>query len=142
MAADTGNGATIAFSITGITLRAYDMEIGEQTIAVLDKTVLTDTGFIRKMPGDLVDPGDVEVNYEYNPNSIPPLGYATPSTQTYDVVTITYPVQPGQTNGATLVGTAFISTRGGPRLANNEIMKGKIKITWNGDTGPTYTGGS
>lgn len=142
MPGDTGNGATITFSVSGLTLGVYSMKINGEEIPAIEDSLLTDTGYEKYIPGDLKKPMTIDVRYRFNPDVWATLGYATPATRTNDVVTVTFPPGSGQTNGATLAGTAFIVKNGEVELANNKIMEGNLTVHYDGITGPTKTAGS
>jgi hypothetical protein len=129
MAADTGNGATLTRS--GFTVDIVSISIGNQTIDMLDKSLLSTTGFAEKMSADLADAGTftVEVQFDVTDADIA-LGGAAVST------TITFP---GTGTPATLAGTAILSDKKLPDLMNNEIMIASYTFTWDGVTGPTFT---
>lgn len=129
MAADTGNGATLTRS--GFTVDIVSIAIGEQTIDMLDKSLLATTGFAEKMSADLADAGTftVEVQFDVTDADVA-LGGAAVST------TITFP---GSATQATLAGTAILSGKKFPDLMNNEIMVASYTFTWDGVTGPTFT---
>lgn len=128
MAIDTGNGATIAFGTSGFTA-AY-IEIGglNESRPVLNKSSLSTTGHEEYCPGDLLSIDGVNCRFFWDPTSQPPV------TAAVETVTITLP------NGTTLSGTAFISSRSGASLANNQLMTGEFTLQFDGVTGPAYSG--
>lgn len=130
--ADTGNSATIVFGTSGFV--AYYNKIGgtKQTREKLRDSHLGTTNYHTYMPSDLAEPGEFEAEFQYDPQSQPPLLNAP------ETVTITYPVPSGLTNGATLSGTGFLTERTSPDLANGEIMVGGYVFAWDGKTEPTF----
>lgn len=132
MTADVGTGTTIVFATSGFAAGILDVNEDEISRAVIDKTVMASTGNRRKMPGDLVDWGDVTFEFEFDPDEQPPIS-AAPET-----ITITFPVPSGGSTGATLAGEGFISAwQWGSPLEDK--MTAQATITWTGDTGPTWT---
>ena len=99
--ADTGNGATISFgttSFTGDIISISGLEVSKEKIEI---TKLADTGRKRFIVDDLVDIGDVTIS-AYSDVGVPDIdhNYAAAIDET---ITITYPVAPGGSTGATVV---------------------------------------
>ena len=133
--ADTGNSATAVLTSTGL-VGAGVREIGgvDQDGEKIDDTLITSTTVKTYIPGDLYEPGSVEVTLEHDVNVLPP------APHTADTLTITYPLEPGSALArATLAGTGFVMSRSLPTLKNNEIMVSKYVFQFNGKTGPTHT---
>lgn len=129
MAADTGNGATI--TRTGFTADIRSISIGNQTIDMLDTSLLSTTGFAEKISADLADAGSITVEVQFDVTDADiALGGAAVST------TITFP---GTGTQATLAGTAVLTDKKLPDLMNNEVMVASYTFTWDGVTGPTFT---
>jgi hypothetical protein len=131
MAADTGNGATL--TRTGFTVDIVSISIGNQTIDMLDSSLLSSTGFAKKLAADLADAGTFTVEAQFDvadSDNALALGGAAVST------TITFP---GSGTRATLAGTAVLTDKKFPDLMNNEIMVASFTFTWDGATGPTFT---
>lgn len=128
--ADTGNGATLTRS--GFTVDIRSITIGEQTIDMLDTSILTTTGFMEKVAADLADAGTFTVEYLFDSTDADVvLGGAAAST------TVTFPSQGG--TAATLAGTAVCTSKKYPDLQNNELQVGSATFTWDGVTGPAFT---
>lgn len=135
LTADTGNSATCVLTSAGL-VGAGVREIGglEQAGEKIDDSLITTTTRKTYIPGDLYEPGTVEVTLEHDVNVLPPAPHTT------DTLTITYPLEPGSVLGrSTLAGTGFILSRSLPMLKNNEIMVSKYVFQFNGKTGPTHT---
>ena len=62
--ADTGNGAT--FTRSGFTVDIRSISIGEQTIDLLDISILSTTGFAEKIAADLADAGSFTIEYLFD----------------------------------------------------------------------------
>ena len=133
--ADVGMGTTIAFATSAFTASITNVDSSDITRNVIDKTHLSTTGSREKMPGDLVDEGDVTFQFQFDPDAQPPIGAAAES------ITITFPVPAGKSTGATLIGTGFISswTWGGIDAEDSSLMTGTGVITWDGATPPAWT---
>ena len=127
--ADTGNGATLTRS--GMTVDITSISIGEQRIDVLDKSLLSTTGYAEKVSADLADAGSITVEYLYDAADVAlTLGGTAVST------VVTFPLASG-TVAANITGTAIITSLKYPDLANNELQTASVEITWDGVTGPT-----
>ena len=129
---DTGNGATLTRS--GFTVDIVAITIGEQRIDMLDRSILADTVFMKKMSADLADAGSIIIEYLYDSvDALVALGGAGVST------IVTWPVAAGQTVAANLTGTAVGTARKYPDFRNNELQNATAEFTWDGITGPTLT---
>ena len=131
---DTGQGATLTLGTTGAVGCIRSMQLPEWAMEKVDASCLDTTGFMRYIPGDLTDPGDIVAEAVFDATlEIPPGGIV-------ETVTVQFPIgDPLNAVPATLVGTAFISSRGLPNMAINELMVLGLTISFDGDTGPSYT---
>ena len=77
-------------------------------------------GNMTKLPGDIVNPGALNIEFHYNPDTVPPIG-AAPET-----VTLTL------RSGATWVGTAFM-TGYSYTGALDDKLTGTATIEWSGE---------
>lgn len=128
--ADTGNGATLTRS--GFTVDIVSINIGDQTIDLLDVSLISTTGFMEKISADLADAGSFTVEYLFDSTDADvTLGGAAAST------TITFPSQGG--TAATLAGTAICTSKKFPDLQNNELQTASATFSWDGKTGPAFT---
>lgn len=134
--ADTGQTSTVTFA-TSPALGNARISISEvtQDIGEIDSSDLSTSGEATVIPEDLFNAGEFEVEVEWDVN-VP-----TPAPGTLDTATITFPLEPGSSNGtrATLVGSGFFKARVTPMLKTNEKMVGKSGFRFNGITGPTFT---
>lgn len=132
---DTGNGATLTFGTTSLALLWETISIGEESIEMLDVSVLATTAFQEMIASDLKQTPEVTVTFVTNTIGAHVAVGAAPET-----ITITAPQRTGETGGATYAGTAVITSfkRFG-ELANGTIQKGELKFKYDGDTGPTWT---
>lgn len=134
--ADTGNSATAVFTTAGLVGHGVrEMGSLKQDGEKIDTSLLADTITKKYIPGDLYEPGSVEITVEHDVNVLPP------APHTLDTLTITYPLEPGSTAEAraTLAGTGFFMSREITELKNNQIMVSKVVFQFNGLTGPTHT---
>lgn len=129
--ADTGNGATL--TIGTFTGRITRINPTEETRPALENDDLQTTGNRKWAEGDLVDAGEIEIDYIFRSDQdLPP--FASPAT-----LTVTFPTFPGKTTAANIAGTAFLVMRKKPELVNNQLQAGSARWRFDGETGPTYT---
>lgn len=100
--ADVGTGTTIVFGTSSFTAEILNVgQDGIDRIAV-QTSHMTTTNSHTFMPGDLVDEGEVTLEFAFNPNNQPPIRGAA------ETVTITFPIPAGGSAGATAQFTGFI----------------------------------
>lgn len=133
MPADVGTGSSITFGTSSFDGEVLSISANGMTRPVIDTTHMETEDARTKMPGDLVDSGDVTVEIQFDPNNPPPID-AAPET-----ITITFPVATGDLSGATLAGTGFISSTNWTAPLEDKMV-GSYTITWSGEA--TYTGGT
>ena len=131
---DTGNGATVTFATSSLTLAILSIQIGEQTIDMLDVSTLATTSDQEMIASDLKKTPEVTLNVLFVASATAPVVGAAAET-----MTVTLPLFTGTTTAANLAGTAQFTSFKLPDLKNGEIMASQVKWKYNGDTGPTYT---
>jgi len=129
---DTGNGSTLVFADSGFVANYQRLGGIEQEVPEVPDSQLLTEDFETRRPGDLITPGDLEAELQYDADNPPPL-------RTVELATLTYPVPEGLSNGATLAGTGWIQKRNTPDLANNELQVGTLVFMFDGKTGPIFT---
>lgn len=77
------------------------------------------------MPADLVDRGEINLEFHFDPSLTPPIALAA------ETVTIRWPTPAGLTNGATWVGTAFM-TNYTPGAQIGELMTASATLKVSG----------
>jgi hypothetical protein len=145
--ADTGNGATVTFtdldgsSSTTAVGSVRSINLGEQSIPVIDTSHLGTTNFLTSIPGDLKEPGEISMEVLFDQDTV-----GIPSLGTVEDIIITFPiVTSGQTTNATYTASGFFSSVSLPEIVNNELMM--MSITFKCDGGadasnpqePTFT---
>jgi len=123
--ADVGTGVTILFATSAYAGVVLGISAGDAERPVIDTTHAGTTVSRTKMPGDLLDEGEITVDIEFDPDTPPPM------TSAAETVTITFPVPAGLTNGATAVGSGFISKKNW-EVPVEEKMVGSYVLTWAG----------
>lgn len=137
MAGSTGQGTSVAFTeaanvacVRSITLPTWSME-------TIDSSCLSDTGFGKKIVGDLVDAGSVQITAVMELTGEP---YTPDGTN--DTITITLPAPNGTGTGGILTGTGFISECTLPSIEIGGLLEQTITFVFDGETGPTWTAGA
>lgn len=134
--ADTGQTATAVLS-AGV-LGSARRSIGEltQEIEKIEDSHLATTNYKTYIASDLCEPGETEIEVEWDINEEGPRPGAATLT-----LTISYPIEPGSSNTtkATLAGTGFILRRVTPAIALGTLMIGRFVFAFDGKTGPTWT---
>lgn len=131
---DTGQGATVTFATSALTLAVTQIQIGEITIDMLDVSTLATTDFMEKIASDLKKAPEVTLTFVFVASAnFPGVGGAA------ETMTITLPLLTGGTVAANLAGTAQFTSAKLPDLQLGKIQTGTCKFQYNGDTGPTYT---
>lgn len=133
---DTGNGATLTFGTTSTSLLWDNIQIGEESIDMLDVSVLGTTAFKEMIASDLKETPEVTVTFVTDTTDAHVTVGAAPET-----ITITPPQRTTETtSGSSYAGTAVITSfKMIGELANGTIQKGELKFKYDGDTGPTWT---
>lgn len=136
---DTGHGATVTFGTTSWSGKIRGIPTNLATSRpVVNISHLGTSGQQETMPGDLEELREVELDVLFEGVT------GLPATSTAaETVTITFPLQAsGATTAANIAGTAFIASTEYPALQTNQEMLGKIRIKYDGATGPTWTASS
>lgn len=145
----TGQNTTVAFSTIGAIACVRSISLPEFSLETIDANCLNggnaapdpnSTGnvvaeFTKKIPGQLVDTGEVQITMVFALDDDPhiPNGLV-------DTITITLP-DAGTTSGV-LSGTGFVSSCQMPSVEINGLLEQTITFVFNGDTGPSYTAGT
>jgi hypothetical protein len=131
---DVGTGTTVAFgTATTFSPKLRSIKLGAETVSVIDISHMGTTAYREKMHGDLKEPLTVTLEADYNPSLTVPLGNVA------ETVTITLPIPAGGSSGATIVGTAFLSSASDADVPLEDKMTATYVIQFDGFTGPTYT---
>ena len=136
MSVKTGNGATLAFGTSGFTPLVLSIDGLDETLAALDDSTLATTNYRTMCPGDLIEMAPFTVAIRWEQDDLPPLNVVA------ETITLTYALESGESSGATLIATGFLTGRTGPSLANDEIAEASIAIQFDGKTEPAYTPGT
>ena len=107
-ATDIGTGATVTFGTSSRTFNIVSVghdDIGRESIETTHRGTTSARSFI---PGDLYDPGGLELEIQLDPNldttNIPPFDQAA------ETITVTQPVQSGDATAGKIAGTGFVQS--------------------------------
>ena len=131
---DTGNGATVAFGTSSLSLAVTSIQIGEIAIDMLDGSTLATTDYQETIASDLKRTPEVTLNVLFVASATAPVVGGAAET-----MTVTFPLLTGTTTAANLAGTAQFTSFKLPDPQNGQLMTAQVKFKYNGDTGPTYT---
>lgn len=136
---DTGHGFSVSFGTTAWTgwLRSLPSNLKLARPRV-NTTHAASASTQKYMPGDLDDHEEIELEVLFDSvKALPARGSAD------ETITITLPLPAGgAAAAATIAGTGFITSVEYPSLVTNEVQIGKIRFSWSGATGPTWTAAS
>lgn len=137
-----GTGTTITFAFVApnaaLSFVGRYQQIGglTESLEVLDDTHLGSTVTKEYEVGDVRDLEPFDATIFTDTDVSIPIGLKA-------LITITYPPKSGQTNGARLSATGFISSRTGPDVQVNQHLMSNFSIQFDGKTTkPTITVGS
>jgi hypothetical protein len=150
----TGQSTTVSFATIGAIACVRSISLPEFSLETIDASCIdtqvnpqqppnnpdTDSTpiiaeFTKKIPGQLVDAGEVQITMVYSLTDNPhiPNGLV-------DTLTITFP--DAGTTPATLAGTGFVSSCQMPSIEINGLLEQTITFVFDGSNGPTYTVGT
>jgi hypothetical protein len=130
---DTGTGTTIAFGTSSFSAEITSISSGGISRESYDTSHMGTTGSMTKAPKKLVDQGTVDLEFKFDPDAQPPISGPT------ETVTITFPIPSGDSAGATLIGSGFITNfEWGAEL--EEEMTASATLTW--AAAPAWTAAS
>lgn len=124
----TGQGVTV--SLTGVSGCVRSITLPTFTQEAIDVQCLSNTlgSFAQKIPGGLIDAGEVQVTCTFDAVVVPTFGQET--------ITITF------ADGSSLSGTGFLSNVDNGSAEVGSLMEKTITFTFDGETGPTAAAAS
>lgn len=132
--ADTPTGITAVFGTSGFSASISAVNLNGMERPAIDVTHLGSTTYREFIPGDLSNPGQVEMTFWFDPDAQPPIGGAV------ETLTITWPLPTGGITAATLAGTGFTTSWSADASGGDEsAMSGEMTFQFDGGTGPTWT---
>ena len=134
--AGTGNGATVALSVSTVSTCITSVELPNFAVEDLETSCLNTTNYKTFQASDLTDAGEITVNFLFNQDSDTLLARGVA-----EVITITWPIHTsGNTTNATFVADGYIREVQLPTLQNGELQEASFVFKLNGeDTEPAFT---
>lgn len=131
---DVGTGITIAFGTSSFTAEVLSINGNDISRTAVDVTHMGSSR-MEFMPGDLVDEGSIDLEIGLDPDVQPPISGVA------ETITITFPIPAGDSNGATLVFTGFV-TDWSFAVPLEDKMTATVTIKSDGLTAPQWTDAS
>lgn len=133
MSVGTGHLATIGFG-TSTTFVAAFTRIGGLSLSrpSIDTSDLSTSSWRSFIPGDLVDGGEMECEFNFAHKQVVP-----PITAVAETITITLPEATSAGNPPTIVFTGFVTGHTMPELMTDELMKATVTLKCSGQ--PVFT---
>ena len=107
---DVGTGTTITFGTSGFTANLMSVRWSGISRAAIDTSHMGTTaaganqfGSRTFIPGDLVDPGELALEVQFNPQTNPPIGAAA------ETITVTFPLVAGDATPASWACSGFVT---------------------------------
>ncbi len=125
-AVDIGHGLEIDFGTSGFTAQITDVTPPESSRAAIDTSHLGTSGGKTFMPADLVDNGELEIEFHFNPDTDPPID------QPAETITITW-LGPDDAAGATWAFSGFMTNYRPGAMVSEEKMGGTAVVKVSGD---------
>ena len=137
--ANTGNTSSLAFASSSCAPSFEVMTPPGYTKEVIRDSHLGTTNFHTTVPSDLVELDPMTVSFQFDGElaSIP-----ITAADAAESVTLTFPVIAPDTNGPTLVGTAFLTNFQPGDLTNDDKIMAEATWQWDGKTEPVWAPGS
>jgi hypothetical protein len=140
---NTGHGATITFGTQSLAYFWRKIGAVQQAREKVEANYLgivaigSNPPYAQNLPGDLTDPGEFEIEYAFDSAN------GQPAMTDPETITITLPMDSTQSSAYNVAGTGYVLERTVfPECATNGLQIGKMRIAFNGLTGPTPTVGS
>lgn len=130
-----GTGAAIAFGTSTVTADLVSLTMPEQVKEALDTTHLGTTNAKTSKPGKLKDPGQWEAEFDLDPDEARLIDVAAAET-----ITVTFPLEPGQSTGAQVAFSGYVVSEGGGEMTVDGLIRRKRTIQQTGQE--TWTPGS
>jgi len=142
-AVDIGTGASLAITGAGsspLLLNWTSMALGTKSIDTIDTTHLGTTGNKTLMGGDLSNPGEVTLEFQWDTEPVATNAYTPAVSNVSQTLTITFPSHTqNTTSAATYAGTGLLTGLTYPTLGVEELQTGSLTFTWDGITDAAYT---
>ncbi len=142
-----GNGATFTVTGTNATVGTIiSIDPPEESVDDISDDYLGVIDQHEMLPGLVVHQGKMRITAIFNPDTVAANDVASPHVlPALGIVatgTLTFRARTGQTTGATLIGTGYLSKRKVSELATDQRVTIEFDWQFDGKTGPAYTAGS
>jgi hypothetical protein len=108
MAVDVGTGTTLTGGTSGWTSPILSIEVSDISRESVETSHLGTTTAKTFMPGDLYDPGSIELEILFDTDNVSSVGLP-PISAAAETWTITFPIPSGLATGATAAGSGFLT---------------------------------
>jgi len=127
--AEIGTSTAIVFGTSSFSHTLLDVSWDSQTREAIETSHMGTTGYRTFMPGDLVDPGEISMEIEHDPDEPPPI------TLVAEPITITFPLVAGGSTAATWACSGFITSfSASVPMEDKMVSSVSVKLTGT----PTY----
>jgi hypothetical protein len=125
---DVGTGVTVVFGTSGFSGYLLNIDGPEVARVSVETTHYGTTGGKTFRPGDLYDPGEIALEFAFDPDlSVPIFNAEQPET-----VTITWPIPAGKSSGATWSASCFcLNYKPSAPLEDKMTATMTLKVTGN-----------
>ena len=128
----TGNGTTIAFGTSAYSFTVTKIGGFTQEREALDASDLSTVDFAKVLAGDLVAPGEFEVEGIFDSGTdMSEAGVIPPITGAAETITIT-PPKGSNTTAGSVSGTGFIKSFTSAEFSNEDLMRFSFTVAWEG----------
>jgi len=121
-----GLGGMIAFGTSGFAANLVSLTFPEVTVAEMETTHLGTVGAKTFKPSKIVDNGTFECEFDHDPSEVILPG------QPAEQITVTYPLEEGESVAAKKVFTGFVTKQGGEEFKPETLMRTKVSIRISG----------
>jgi hypothetical protein len=122
-----GQGTTVAFATSKFAANKVRLSAPNPSRKAIPSSHLATTDWETFEPGDLVNPGEFRMDFEFDPGTTPPIDQAA------EVITVT------AKDGSTMVFTGFMTNYGG-EISMDDKMTGSATVKISGEI--VYTAAS
>lgn len=131
--ADSPVSTTAVFGTSGFSSAVTGIGIEGQERVAIETSHFGTTGFKEYIAAKLVEPGEITLEVQFDPDDIPPISGAA------ETLTITFPLPTGQSTAANVAGTGFVTSWSASLEDQDGLMTAEVTFKWDGLTGPTFT---
>lgn len=123
---DVTTGATVVFGTSSFSAELLSIGLPSIARGMYDTTHMGTTTARTHAPVDLIEWGELEIEFNFDPDDEPPIGGAA------ETITITFPTPAGGSTGATIAGSGFM-TAFSVTAPLEDKMTATATIKWTGD---------